>query len=215
MLRFFLFSQLSERYGGGAETALRADFRVLADRDDPPRRSLEDLAKGVAVDAKKYYRGLKVRSDDVSGPPTKNVMLLLMYLLMRQQEATDWARDRATLKDIEPPDMHIHHIFPYNFMMTDKGALSYADRENVKPNEFRALINDISNMTFLRRSTNVKIGDAPPGEYLPQWTTKEMRRAHFIPEDPSLWSTEKFKDFLEARASLVAARATRLLKSLK
>jgi hypothetical protein len=75
-------------------------------------------------------------------------------------------------------------------------------------------VNDIANLTFLRGSTNVRIGDAPPWQYLTQETTKEMRHAHFIPEDRSLWTPERFGDFLEARAALIAKAATRLLKSL-
>src|SRR5262249_40297374 len=102
MLRFFLFSQLSERYGSGAETALRKDFRTLTDQRDTPRRNLEDLARAVAADARQYYRGLRVRSKDVEGLPAKNVMLLLMYVLMRKQGATDWSTgSHVPLNEIE------------------------------------------------------------------------------------------------------------------
>jgi len=216
MLRFFIFSQLSERYGGGAESTFRTDFRVLTDQNDTPRQNLEDLAKAASADARQYYRGLKVRPDDVSGLPAKNVMLLLMYVLMRQQKATDWgAEGRTLLRDIEPADMHVHHIFPFNFMVKDKDARAYADREELNPSEFRAQINDIANMTFLRNSTNTRIGDLPPWQYLLQETTKELRRAHFIPENRSLWTPERFGDFLDARRALIAKAATRLLKSLK
>ena len=216
MMRFFIFSQLSERYGGGAETTFRNDFRVLTDENDTPRQNLEYLAKAVDTEARQYYRGLKVRPDDVSGLPAKNVMLLLMYILMRQQKAADWGAEQKTqLKDIEPSDMHIHHIFPFNFMMKDKNARAYADKEELNPSAFRAQINDIANMTFLSNSMNSRIGDLPPWQYLTQETTKEKRRAHFIPEDRSLWYPEKFSEFLEARRELIAKAATKLLKSLK
>ena len=55
----------------------------------------------------------------------------------------------------------------------------------------------------------------PPWQYLSQYTTKEMWRAHFIPEDKSLWTPEKFGEFLDARSELIAKAATQLLKSLK
>jgi hypothetical protein len=42
-----------------------------------------------------------------------------------------------------------------------------------------------------------------------------MRKAHFIPEDKSLWTPENFGEFLEARSALIAKAATQLLKSLK
>jgi hypothetical protein len=41
-----------------------------------------------------------------------------------------------------------------------------------------------------------------------------MRRAHFILEDRTLWAPEKFGEFLEERASLIAKAATRLSKSV-
>lgn len=216
MLRFFLNSQLSERYGGGAETVFRRDFRTLTDQTETPRKNLEELAKGVTSDARQYYRGLKVQAKDVSGPPAKNVILLLMYILMRQQQATDWGEGRkVSLNEVEPSNMQIHHIFPYNFMAQDKDGLAYADRKELKPSQYRGEINDIANMTFLSQTTNVRIGDLPPWQYLPQETSKEMRRAHFIPEDNDLWHPSRFGDFLEARRHLIAQAATRLLKPLK
>jgi hypothetical protein len=205
MLRFFLSSQLSERYGGAAETVFRRDFRILTDESDTPRQNLEDLAKAVAGDARQYYRGLKIQPDDVSGPPTKNVILLLVYILMRKAQATDWGEGRDTLlKDIETKEMQVHHIFPFNFMVKDKAASEYADENDLNPSQFRRQINDIANMTFLSRATNIRIGDQTPWIYLDQETTREMRRAHFIPEDKNLWNPSRFGDFLEARRELIA-----------
>jgi hypothetical protein len=216
MSRFFLSSQLSERYGGAAETVFRRDFRVLTDQSSTARQNLESLARDVVGDAKQYYRGLKIQAEDVSGPPAKNVILLLMYILMRHRDATDWGEDRGmALRDIEPSNMQIHHIFPFNFMVKDKDALAYAEREGFKPSQYRRQINDIANMTFLGVTGNVRIGDLPPWQYLPQETTKEIRRAHFIPEDQRLWHPSRFGDFLSARRQLIAKAASRLLKSIK
>jgi hypothetical protein len=216
MLRFFLNSQLSERYGSGAESAFRKDFRILTDESQTPRKNLEELTKAVTADAKQSYRGLKIRPTDVSGPPSKNVILLLMYALMRQKHATDWGDGRGmSLSDVEPFNMQIHHIFPFNFMVNDKDGLAYAERNELKPRDYRSEINDIANMTFLGVSTNVRIGDLPPWQYLPQETSKEIRGAHFIPEDKELWHPSRFGDFLEARRILIAKAASRLLKSMR
>lgn len=188
MLRFFLNSQLSERYGSGAETAFRRDFRILTDESQKPRKNLEELAKGVTADAKQSYRGLKIQASDVSGLPSKNVVLLLMYILMRQRQATDWGDGQAvSLREIDPSNMQIHHIFPFNFMLTDRDAKEYADRNRLKPSQYRSEINDIANLTFLSLPTNVRIADLPPWQYLSQETSKAVRRAHFIPENKALW----------------------------
>ena len=111
--------------------------------------------------------------------------------------------------------MQIHHLFPFNFMMTDKDALEYRERAELNPSEYRSQVNDIANMTFLSRPTNVRITDLPPWQYLPQETSKEMRRAHFIPEDQALWHPSRFGDFLLVRRQMIAKAATRLLRALR
>jgi hypothetical protein len=58
------------------------------------------------------------------------------------------------------------------------------------------------------------IRDKPPWEYLPECATREMRRAHFIPEDPDLWKPENFRDFLKERRRLLAKAMTSFLKKL-
>jgi hypothetical protein len=207
---------LSERYGGAAESVFRRDFRILTDQSNTPRRNLEDLAKAVVGDARQYYPRLRIKPSDISGVPAKNVVLMVMYILMREQKATDWGEGRGTLlKDIELSEMQIHHLFPFNFMMNDKDALEFRDRTELNPSQYRSEVNDIANMTFLSKPTNVRIADLPPWQYLPQETSKQMRRAHFIPEDQELWHPGRFGDFLQARRQLIAKAATRLLRSLK
>jgi hypothetical protein len=216
MLRFFLGSQLSERYGGSAETVFRRDFRVLTDQNHTARQNLEELADAVMSNARDYYKRLRIKPDDVSGPPAKNVLLLLMYILMREKGATDWGEWRDTLlRDIEPAEMQIHHVFPFNFMMNDKDALAYRDRKELNPRDYRAEVNDIANMTFISKKENGLILDSPPWQYLPQETSKEIRAQHHIPEDQELWHPSRFGDFLQGRRQLIAKAATRLLKRFR
>ena len=73
--------------------------------------------------------------------------------------------------------MQIHHIFPFNFMVNDKAAFEYAHQSGLKPSDYRSEINDIANMTFLSKRTNIQIADLPPWQYLTLETSKEIRRA--------------------------------------
>ncbi len=123
--------------------------------------------------------------------------------------------EKTPLEELEIKDTQLHHIFPFNLMMTDKSAEDCRVRAGLSPAEFRSEVNDIANMTFLSQSRNVSIADDPPNEYFPNQTTKEMRKAHFIPENPNLWKTENFIQFLEERRKLLAIAMTRLLKSIK
>jgi hypothetical protein len=214
-LRFFLLSQLSEHYGASGESTLQRDFRALTDSTSTPRQGLENLVDSVKREAKQYYRGLKVRPDQVCGLPSKNVLVLLMYVLMRQRRATDWGTGkRPGLDELEPREIQLHHIFPFDYMNKNKPLLESYLQNGKSPADFRSDINDIANLTFLSQGKNVDILDAPPSQYLLNETTKEMRKAHFIPENPQLWRTENFDEFLEQRRNLLAQAMTRLLKRL-
>lgn len=215
ILRFFLLSQLSEHYGGAGETVLRRDLRHLTEPGTTPRQGLESLADSVDREARPNYRGLKIKPDNVNGVPSKNVMLLMMYIIMRQHDATDLALDGSrSLSEIRPDKTQLHHIFPFNFMMTDKEAGRFADEMEYTPSEFRAEVNDIANLTFVSRAQNASIGDTPPWQYLENFTSKAIRKAHFIPEDRNLWRTENFNKFLAERRRLLAKGMNALLKSL-
>lgn len=216
VLRFFILSQLSEHYGGGAETALRKDFRSLTDSTLSPKQALADLAESVNREARQSYRGLNIKPGDVEGLSSKNVLVLLMYILMRQRGATDWGAGRpARLDQIEPRKIQLHHLFPFDYMTKHKGIQRwYTDNYGYSQADFRREINDIANLTFLSQAKNVEIKENPPFQYLKNETTKEMRKAHFIPEDPHLWKTENFPKFLEARRRMLADAMSRLLKHL-
>jgi hypothetical protein len=215
VLRFFVLSQLAQHYSAAAESALRRDFRILTDPSVTPRQGLSELVDVVAGEARQAYRGMKVPPGKVKGLPSRNVMLMLMYLLMRDRQATDWGSGSVRgLEEIEPKDMQLHHIFPFNFMTTDKAAQKFCKDSDYTPAEFRTEVNDIANLTFLGREKNAAIADIPPWQYLPNETTKEMRKAHFIPEDPELWKPSSVSEFLAARRELIAKAMTSLIKSL-
>jgi len=158
---------------------------------------------------------MRIKADDVWGHPSKNVLLLLMYILMRRRNATDWGTGkRPGLHEIEPRGLHTHHIFPFDYMSKHKALLDSYLKDGLNPADFRADINDITNLTFISQSKNCEIADTPPSQYLLNETTPEMRKAHFIPEDQELWKTENFRRFLKERQRLLGTAMTRFLKGL-
>lgn len=212
--KFFILSQLSEHYGGAAESTLRKDFKVLVEASKP-RKGLSELVDIVNQESRQYYRGLKLKPDDIRGIPSKNVLLLLMYILMRRNRATDWGTARQTsLSDIESENMQLHHIFPFDLMVKDRNAQKRYEDKGYTLAEYRSDVNDIANITFLSSSTNESSGNNPPSQYLITETTREIRKAHYIPEDRELWKTENFIDFLETRREMLAKSMSAFLKSL-
>ncbi|MEK7856589.1 MAG: hypothetical protein AAB288_10905, partial [Acidobacteriota bacterium] len=213
--RFFVLSQLSEHYGPAAEGTLRRDFRTLTDPSTTPQKGLAELVDVVDSEARQYYRGLRIKPDDVAGRPSRNVLVLLMYILMKQLRATDWGTGiRPTLDEIEPTETHLHHIFPFNFISKNKAAQKWYLDNDYSLADFRAEVNDIANLTFISQAKNSEILDAPPWQYLPNETTRDMRKAHFIPEDQDLWKAERFAQFLNERRRLISQAMNSLLKHL-
>lgn len=212
--KFFLLSQLSEHYGSSSETRLRNDFRTLNEASTP-RQGLAALVEEVDRESRQEYRALKIKSEVIYGSPSRNVVLLLMYLLMKKNSATDWgAGPCGSLADIEPAQTQLHHIFPLNFISEDKVAIKRYLDGGLSEKIFRAHVHSLANLTFLSQEKNASIGDIPPSQYLPNETSREKRRAHFIPEDPKLWKPENFMDFLEERSNLIATAMSRFLKGL-
>ncbi len=211
--RFFLFSQLSEHYGSAAETTLNRDFNIMT-IPATARQGLQQLVTSVRNEAWHEWHRFSFKAEHVRGVAAKNVLVLLMYILMRKLQARDWGHDGKQLGDIDPKEMQLHHIFPFNFMIKHKPALkAYIDNDQ-SPAEFRADVNDIANLTFLGQAKNVEIGDRSPWQYLPNETTKDTRKAHFIPENPDLWKPERFSDFLDERRRLFAKAMKSFLRGL-
>jgi len=215
--KFFIFSQLSEHYGSAADTTLRKDFKILTEA--LPRHGLSELVENVIYESRQKYRGLKIKSEEFERLPSRSVLLLLMYMLMRKNNATDWGGDpRLALNEIEPKDTQLHHIFPFNLMLNDKHVFKHAfkgyEDRGYSLADYREDVNSMANLTFLSQIKNGSIGDVAPSQYLLNETTPEIRKAHFIPEDPKLWKTENFMDFLDARSYLMAEAMTRFIKRL-
>lgn len=209
--KFFLLSQLSEHYGSAAESVLRKDIRTLVEASKP-RFGLSDLVDDVNHECRKDYRGLKLKPDQVYGMPQRNVLLLLMYILMKKNKATNWgSTGNISIGDIEPDKIQLHHIFPFDLMIKDKKALKKYEEKDFSWVDYKEDISDIANITFLSSSTNESLSNMPPSQYLINETNREMRKAHFIPEDKELWKTENFIYFIDERKKLIAKAITRFI----
>jgi hypothetical protein len=214
MMKYFIVSQMGGHYSAAGETVLRRDLRYMSEPGVPPLDGLHDLLDVAIREARQEYRGLKISYKQITGLPSKNVILLLMYIIMRKKLATDFGSEAGTLDQIAPEQVQLHHIFPFDFMMKDSKGTEYQRARELSLSEYRDEVNDIANLTFLSQTKNSSIGNAAPWEYLPNETTQELRKAHFIPENRDLWRPENFGKFLDARRRLLAQAMNSLVKSL-
>ena len=74
-------------------------------------------------------------------------------------------------------------------------------------------VNSLANLTFLTGTTNQKVSNRDPAEYMPEYLAKHAGavESHWMPVDPELWSIDRYHDFLAARRELLAAAANRML----
>jgi uncharacterized protein with ParB-like and HNH nuclease domain len=214
MLKYFIVSQLGGHYSAAGETVLRRDLRYMSEPNVSPIEGLTDLLAVATREAKQEYRGLKVKHTQISGPPSKNVMLLLMYIVIRKNAGADFGVDAASLDQLASEQLQLHHIFPFDFMMKDERGREYQSKNGLSLSEFREQVNDMANLTFISKAKNSSIGNAAPWEYLANETTREVRKSHFIPESRELWKPENFDKFLDLRRRLLAQAMNKLIKSL-
>jgi hypothetical protein len=121
-------------------------------------------------------------------------------------EARDWGSGLPLKASMlgKMNKLEVHHIFPK--------AQLYKHKQNYS----RPEVNALANFCFLTKETNLIISDRLPEEYFP-----EIEAAHpgalasqWIPMDPALWKMDRFRDFLEARKSLLAAEVNRRMEEL-
>jgi hypothetical protein len=77
-------------------------------------------------------------------------------------------------------------------------------------------VNALGNFCFLTKDTNLHITDRLPEEYFIEVEAahKGALASQWIPDDPSLWRIDRFRDFLEARKVLLAAELNRRMEEL-
>lgn len=74
------------------------------------------------------------------------------------------------------------------------------------------MINEISNIAFITQESNIKILDSDPSEYLPEIDAIQLRK-QFVPTDESLYSIDRYEEFLEKRRELLCKGINAFLSS--
>ena len=112
-------------------------------------------------------------------------MLLLLYQKLRTK---DWNLDKSPrileIKEINPNDLHIHHIFPKEFLE----RRGYGEEWD-----------NVANITIISKSANEKIKFRDPKEYLKELyeVDPKLLKKHFIPTDKELWDIDRFSELLK------------------
>jgi hypothetical protein len=193
LLRWIYLANLRAWYSTSAETALDEDLGILFKGGSPA-----DLTKRI-INA---YGRIDVRASDLERRGQRNALFPMAFLALRARGASDWHTGVGISLVLSGKNHFIewHHIMPKALLR----AVGYEKSE----------INEIANMAFIGGTTNRRIGKREPHEYLAELVAQhgdDFLRQHAIPTDRSLWTTDRFPQFLAARRELIAQAINELL----
>lgn len=200
MLRWFITGSFNGVYSQSPNRKIEGDLALV--RNSSKSFPSDELFEAMGEWAE---YGNNIRKDDVVKYSYTNVLrgrvgkeyLMMLLVLLHANHATNWAG-----KPVVGEQEAVHHIFPREFLKEkDENRDDY--------------VKCLANLTFIDPSVNSEIGDTPPDEYVSEFTSEEVRRDHFIPQNDKLWKVERYEDFLDARAKLIWAAIRQLTGRLE
>jgi hypothetical protein len=190
-LHWFYAALMWGRYSGSAETKLNADVSVTGTPDAPSKLRDKLLQE----------RGrIKLEPRDIERRGANSTFYPMTYIVMRARGARDWFNEQPLYaKNVGAMHgLERHHVFPQ--------AVLYANGYSSSNRVHKEMVNEIANLAFHTKQANLKISAADPLSYLKAVKQKDpaLLESQFIPMDESLWTVDRFPDFIVARRALIA-----------
>jgi len=195
LLYWYVHAFLWGRFVGSSETVLNQDLKAMD----------AGGVDGLIEQLERSRGGLTVRASDFLGYGVGARFYPLLYLLTRVHEARDFCTNQPLKAYLlgRNSSLEMHHIFP-------KAQL-------YRHGYPRAQVNAVANFCFLTKGCNITISAADPAAYFRQVEDRcpGALASQWIPMDESLWSLDRYPEFLAARRELLAAAANRFLDGLR
>jgi hypothetical protein len=189
LLHWLLVANARGRYSrGSTETLLNEDLAIVFRGSG---------VAGLMEPVKRQFGRLHVESGDLAGRGVNSPLFSLAYLALKAGGAKDWYSGLG-LSLTHQGKLHFiqwHHVIPKSLLK----ARGYETGE----------INEIGNMAFITGQTNRRISNKEAAGYLADIVSKQGEgalRSQCVPVDPALWTTERYRDFLQLRRSELATR---------
>jgi hypothetical protein len=195
-LFWYIHSALWGRFAGSTETVLNQDYDAAA------RSGIDGL-----ITSLERWRGgnLTIDGQDFEGFGRGSRFYPLLYMLTRVHGARDFGSGLPLHSHLLGylTSLQVHHIFP-KAVLYDAGYP-------------RAQVNAVANFCFLTQDANLAVGKRRPEDYFSDVEGKHpgVLASQWIPEDPDLWSVDRYPDFLAARRELLADAANTFLGQLR
>ena len=198
LLFWFVEAGMWGRFSGSTETYIDQDLAAI--EAAPGEAGLDRLLEQLRL----WHGGLRVEPGHFTGWSLGARFYPVLYLLTRMGEARDWGTGLPLKSSLlgKMNRLEVHHIFPKSQLY--------------KSNYKRPEVNALANFCFLTKETNLAISDRLPEDYF-----LEIEAAHpgaltsqWIPLDADLWKMRNYREFLEARKSLLAVETNRRMEDL-
>lgn len=162
---------------GSSETILNQDLKC---------ETSEELLSNL----KQQVINLDITEEEIAGKGVNSGYFRTMFMAMRHFGAKDWdTKLTISSKNIDKKDkIEYHHIIPKDLLK--KAAVA------------QEKIDDMANLTFIGKITNIKISNNEPVQYLDKIIEihgGDILKPHCIPMDKSLWKLDNYDDFLSVR----------------
>lgn len=190
------------RYSGQTDQRLDKDVYLSINSQNPIDELIHEIED---------QRGrIEVQPTDLEGRGANHPLYRMLFIITKWNKAVDWSNGspiHGTIGDYY--SIQSHHIFPQ--------AVLYRNGYDGDNHIDKKVVNEIANRAFITRDTNYQISDNPPFEYLPELIERypDLLKKHLIPVDQSLWTVERYEDFLDTRRKLIAGRINEFLQMLK
>lgn len=189
------------RYSGRTYQTLQSDIVNLKNNN-----KVESL-----IDSIRKQRGgnLEVTSDDLTLEGVNSRFFPIAHIVARSLNAIDWFNGvKLSYENIGPDyKIHIHHIFP-QAVLYKSGYISTDTLDKRK-------VNEIANLAFITRVTNLKISSSKPLDYLRDIDQKypHALEKQFMPSK-DYWQLNRYEDFLQERRKIISKSINKFLGSL-
>ena len=195
LLHWLLAANARGRYSrGSTETLLNEDLAIIFRGSG---------VAGLMDPVKLQFGRLHVEPGDLAGRGVNSPLFSLAYLALKAGGAKDWYSGLG-LSLTHQGKLHFiqwHHVIPKSLLK----AKGYETGE----------INEIANMAFITGQTNRRISNKEAAGYLADIVSKQGEgalRSQCVPVDPALWTTERYRDFLQLRRAELATRMSAFIE---
>jgi hypothetical protein len=186
-------ASLWRHYAGEVDTKLARDASLAAQGD------LDGLIEHVKLRAKRPDSAVPEEDDLLFNIVGEGAIFFGLLTYFMKVGAHSFPSGKI-ISGIQEP-LEVHQIFPR----------AQLDRFPERDNEY--VPDRLGNLTLLARSDNELVGDTAPDVYLRVIDARD-RSSHLIPDDPSLWTVQRYNEFAEQRERGLARMLRDLLFDL-